>query len=66
MKREKMCAREPSDVQSETYADVAAWSVDHPPQRPSMIGETMSSLCPCAAKMLCGVDTRMNTRSLQC
>ena len=25
MKREKMCEREPSDVQSEMYADVAAW-----------------------------------------
>ena len=32
----------------------------------SMIGDTIRSLWPCAAKMLCGVDTRMKTRSLGC
>lgn len=29
-----------------------------------MIGEMIRSLCPCAANGLCGVETRMNVRSL--
>lgn len=65
VKREKILARDPSEVQSDTYAEVALCRVDHPPSKPSMIGEMMSSLCPCTAKILCGVETRMNVRSLQ-
>ena len=30
-----------------------------------MIGEMIRSLCPCAANALCGVETRMNVRSLR-
>ena len=45
-KRENMCAREPLDVQSLRYADVADWSVDQPPRRPSMTGASRRSLCP--------------------
>ena len=49
--RLKMCALDPSEVQSDMYADVAACSVDQPPNIPSMNGEMTSNLCPCEANM---------------
>ena len=65
VRRENMCDLEPSDVQSETYAEVAPCNVDHPPSKPSMIGEMMRSLCPCVASGEPGSDTRMNIKSVR-
>lgn len=38
--RLKICALDPSLVQSLTYADAVACSVDHPPSEPSIKGES--------------------------
>lgn len=65
LKREKIVARDPAEVQSDIYDKVADWSVDHPPSRPSIIGAMTKSLWPCAANAEPGVATRMNVRSLK-
>ena len=64
VKRENICAREPSEVQSDMYAVVALWRVDQPPSSPSMNGARIRSLWPWEAKSVCGVDTKMNVKSL--
>ena len=44
MKRENMSAREPSEVQSDTYAEIAAWRVAEPPRMPSTIDANRRNL----------------------
>ena len=48
----------------QTDAEVAACKVDQPPKNPSIMGATMINLWPWLAKILCGVDTKTNVRSL--
>lgn len=60
-----MNARDPLDVQSLKYAEVADCKVDQPPRRPSITGARKRSLCPCDAKIEPGVDTKINVRSLR-
>jgi hypothetical protein len=65
VKRENICAREPSDVQSDMYAMVAVCRADQPPRRPSIIGLMIRNLCPCVEKGVCGVETSIKIKSLQ-
>jgi hypothetical protein len=65
VKREKIEALLPLDVQSEIYAEVPSWRVAEPPRRPSITGAMRSNVRPYEEIDEDGIETKMNVRSLE-